>query len=217
MGRVFLRVFTHPTSVVKTHAFLVGSESGGLSERIGSFLIHDDTTTFHDLRQLIEVFNDRGMNRRTALFQDVLHTLVNSANPHGYSKAELADYRFAVMSGVGGREVGETNVARDFDRSAVPTLILSQREEETVVAVVGNLNDQDVIIIPISQIRQKDQAVSLLEYKEVVITVAEKKKMEIDYINSIDLSKYSPEKIKAANTRSQKEREEEEEAMARAE
>ena len=214
MGRVFLRVFTHQTSVTSTHSFLVGSQLGGLSERVGSFLIHDEVTTFSDLRLLIEVFNDNGMNRRTALFQDVLHTMMTAFNPHQYPIGQLATYRFGVMAGIGGREVGDVNITRDYDKMQVPSLISEDVESEPICTIVHNLNDIDLIIVPISQIRPQDQAVSLQQYIEVAVVEANKKKKELDYINSIDLSKYSPDKIAAANQRI---RREEEDAMAKAE
>jgi len=61
MGRVWIRLYTCPPTVTSTHAFVVASESGGLSERLGTFLINDETTTFKHLREMIEVKRENGM------------------------------------------------------------------------------------------------------------------------------------------------------------
>ena len=61
MGRVWIRLFTVPTQVTTSHAFVVAAEAGGLSERLGSFLINDEVTTFKDLRQMIECTTENGM------------------------------------------------------------------------------------------------------------------------------------------------------------
>ena len=135
MGRTWLRTFTHPTPTDICHAYIIGSTTGGLSERIGTFLIHDELTTFKDLRNLIEVVNDNGMNRRTGMYQDLLYLMENSANPHGYDRKGLRHYRFGVIEGVGGQETGDTNIARDYDKSLVPRLIESDVESEPIKEV----------------------------------------------------------------------------------
>lgn len=107
MGRVWLRTFTHPTPTSISHAYVIGSTVGGLSERVGTFLIHDELTTFKDLRQMIEVTKSDSMLRRSAMFQDLLYLMEESANPHSYDRKALRHYRFGVIEGVGGQETGE--------------------------------------------------------------------------------------------------------------
>jgi hypothetical protein len=135
MGRTWLRTFTHPTPTDICHAYIIGSTTGGLSERIGTFLIHDELTTFKDLRNMIEVVNDNGMNRRSGMYQDLLYLMENSANPHGYDRKALRQYRFGVIEGVGGQETGDTNIARDYDKTLVPRLIESDVETEPIKEV----------------------------------------------------------------------------------
>ncbi|GMI27175.1 hypothetical protein TeGR_g2617 [Tetraparma gracilis] len=197
----------------------MGSSQGGLSERIASFLIHDEITTFKDLRQMIEVVNDNGMNRRTAVFQDLLFLMEHSSNPHKYPRKELLHYRFGIIEGVGGQELGDTNVVRDYDRSLAPILIKEEVEDEPIREIVANLLELDLLLVPVSQIRPSDDCVTLRLQVQDIVTEEEKMKRDLELINSIDLSKYSPEKIAEANRPSPEKRaqEEEEEAMAMAE
>ncbi len=51
----------------------------------------------HETMQLTE---DRGMMRRTPLFQELLFTMVNSSNPHNYGKDLRYRYRFGVINEV---------------------------------------------------------------------------------------------------------------------
>jgi hypothetical protein len=98
-------------------------------------LIHDELTTFKDLRNMIEVVNDNGMNRRSGMYQDLLYLMENSANPHGYDRKALRQFRFGVIEGVGGQETGDTNIARDYDKTLVPRLIESDVETEPIKEV----------------------------------------------------------------------------------
>ncbi len=210
--RVWIRCFTHPTPADSSHAFVVGATVGGLSERLASFLIHDEITTFRDLRQMIEVFNDNGMNRRTPIFQDLIYTMETSANPHDYSRNDRLHYRFGFIEGVGGQELGETNIVRDYDKTLTPHLISEDLEGEPIREIINDLLEHDILLVPVSQIRPKDGQVTMQPWIETIETEEEKRKRELEMINSIDLSKYSPEKIIEANTRL-----EEESAMERSE
>ena len=104
MSRVWLRFFTHPSSTTETHTFILGSNPNGLSERVATHLL-PPSCTFSDLRMLVECVNDRGMNRRTTVYQDLLHLMASSPNPHGYGGKELRGYLFGYIEGVGGQEV----------------------------------------------------------------------------------------------------------------
>ena len=165
------------------------------------------------------------MNRRSSAYQDLLYTMEFSANPHGYGRKEAMRYRFGYISGVGGQEGGDVNIVRDVDRLAAPVLIGEEVEEEPVCEVVANLLETDLVLVPVTQIRPQDGRVTLDKHVEPeVITDKMKEEMKAardkNLIASIDLSRYSPEKIAAANRgrgREEEEREEEEAAMARAE
>jgi len=161
---------------------------------------------------MIEVVSDNGMNRRNPVFCDLLYMMEFSENPHGYGRNEAMKYRFGFIEGVGGQELGDTNIVRDCDRTLVPILIAEDLEEEPICEIVPNLLEIDLLLVPVTQIRPSDQRVTSDVEIEHIETADEKNEREMELINSIDLSKYSPEKIKAANQRN-----EEEDAMASAE
>ena len=121
MARVTIRIFTHPRSVFEQHSFLVGNEQGGLTEQIGVVPIDMNHTTLLMLRQLIEATNDRGMLRRTVLYQELLSVSNSLPNPYGYSGVEKAHYRFGIMAS---------------PDESVPTLIPQDLEEELLVSKV---------------------------------------------------------------------------------
>jgi len=134
MARVTIRIFTHPRSVFEQHSFLVGNEQGGLTEQIGVVPIDLNHTTLTMLRQLIEATNDRGMLRRTVLYQELLSVSNSLPNPYGYSGVEKAHYRFGIMAN---------------PDEMVPTLIPQDLEDELLVSkAYPSLVDFDVIIIP---------------------------------------------------------------------
>ena len=162
---------------------------------------------------MIEVVNDNGMNRRTVLYQDLLYTMNNSNNPHLYSNHELQQYRFAVMEGVGGRETGEMNIARDYDSSVVPRLIGLEEEGGLIPSIIPNFFDLDILLIPVSQIRRGDQLVTLVREEDIIREKEEDlEKKKIEYMKSIDLDKYSASKIEVGNSPAKNiNREEEEE------
>ncbi|GMI05255.1 hypothetical protein TrRE_jg7605 [Triparma retinervis] len=160
---------------------------------------------------MIEVVNDNGMNRRTGMYQDLLYLMENSANPHGYDRKGLRHYRFGVIEGVGGQETGDTNIARDYDKSLVPRLIESDVESEPIKEIIDNLLELDILLVPVSQIRPQDGSVTMQIWRPEFKTEEEVMKDAVEYINNIDLTKYSPEKLEAAN------RKEEESLMEQAE
>ena len=60
-ARITLRMYTHRQSVFRAHSFLVGNESGGLSEQLGRIPIQAKRTTLEMLRSLIETTVDNKM------------------------------------------------------------------------------------------------------------------------------------------------------------
>ena len=80
--RVTLRIFTHRAAAQHEHSYIIGAESGGLSERYAELVEFDpERDTLESLRVKIEVTTDRGMNRRTALFQEMLQVRVRGCRP----------------------------------------------------------------------------------------------------------------------------------------
>jgi hypothetical protein len=60
-ARITLRMYTHRQSVFRAHSFLVGNETGGLSEQLGRIPIQTTRTTLEMLRSLIETTVDNNM------------------------------------------------------------------------------------------------------------------------------------------------------------
>ena len=88
-------------------------------------------------------------------------------------------------------QTAEVSIARDYDKSLVPSLISPDAEGERVRDVIPNLLEVDVILVPVSQIRRKDGACTAIAWREEFeMKEAEKTKKTVDYINSIDLDKY---------------------------
>ena len=57
-------------------------------------------------------------------------------------------------------------MARDYDKFLVPSLIPLDAEGERVRDVIPNLLEVDVILVPVSQIRQKDGACTAIAWRE---------------------------------------------------
>jgi len=55
------------------------------------------------------------------------------------------------------------------------------------------------LLVPVSQIRPQDGAVTTQIWRPEFKTEEEVMKEAVEYINDIDLTKYSPEKVAAAN------------------
>ncbi|CAM9849960.1 unnamed protein product [Pylaiella littoralis] len=137
---VHVRIFTHRKGVEEDHAFLINSMPGGASERLEQLKV-DEETTFRRVRRLIELKEDRGMMRRTPLFQELLFTMVNSSNPHNYGKNVGYKYRFAVFN--------EEHAQRD--EYIVPTLVPVE-DELSDTPVLEYYRNRDLIIVPATQI-----------------------------------------------------------------
>ncbi|CAM9438741.1 unnamed protein product [Ectocarpus fasciculatus] len=133
------RIFTHRKGVEQDHAFLINSMPGGVTERLEQLKI-DETTTFRRVRRLIELTEDRGMMRRTPLFQELLFTMINSSNPHNYGKDLRYKYRFAVLKEHPAPGINE-----------LPTLIPVEHEQSDM-PVLDYYRSQDLIIVPATQI-----------------------------------------------------------------
>jgi hypothetical protein len=209
MPRIWLRTFTIPPPPQKSHSFLVSSTPGGLSPRLSSYVIDPDEK-FSTFRARVEIQMDRGMQRRTTLYQEILYLCLNlendiggtGGNPHEYTEAQMrGGYRFATMENVGGREeesstkdpeTGEIIGMKMPPTEARPILIkLEDEDQRTIMEIIPNLLDVDVIIVPLTQVRKEDDIVTNIRWAEVAaLAAAAKKKEEEAYIASIDLSKY---------------------------
>lgn len=138
-ARVCLKIYTHKQSVFRAHAFLVGNEQGGLSEKLGAIPIIRNKTTLEELRQLIETTVDNNMIRRNPLYQEFLTTVFSLPNPYQYKDKELRQYRFAYYRS---------------PQDALPTMIPKEAENELLVSecLVNFLTD-DLILVARSHLR----------------------------------------------------------------
>ncbi|CAM9646625.1 unnamed protein product [Ectocarpus sp. 4 AP-2014] len=144
-----VRIFTHRKSVEDDHAFLINSMPGGITERLEQLKI-DETTTFRRVRRLIELTEDRGMMRRTPLFQELLFTMINSSNPHNYGKDLRYKYRFA-------------HPAQGIN--APPTLVPVEHEQSDM-PVLDYYQSQDLIIVPATQISPSGRCTPIPEQSQ---------------------------------------------------
>lgn len=138
-ARITLRLYTHRQSVFRSHSFLVGSESGGLSEKLGRVPIQANRTTLEHLRLLIETVVDNNMMRRNPIYQEFLVTVQNLPNPYGYSDKEQRQYCFGFYA---------------HPDDPLPTMI-PREDEATLLAskAVVNFVTDDLIIVARSQLR----------------------------------------------------------------
>eukprot|EP00640_Fibrocapsa_japonica_P007530 CAMPEP_0113943304 /NCGR_PEP_ID=MMETSP1339-20121228/23175_1 /TAXON_ID=94617 /ORGANISM="Fibrocapsa japonica" /LENGTH=146 /DNA_ID=CAMNT_0000948145 /DNA_START=120 /DNA_END=560 /DNA_ORIENTATION=- /assembly_acc=CAM_ASM_000762 len=118
----------------------------GLSGRIGSLRVQDNQTTFRDLRGMIEETEERGMIRRTVFYQELLHTMMTSYNPHGYVDAERRHYYFGVVTNEEGIDFSI------FENSDKILMVQPDEEERKVAELMDSMLRQDVVLIPQSQI-----------------------------------------------------------------
>lgn len=141
-ARVTLRTWSEPVPVSTRHSYMAGSRNfGGLSDRFETVIPFDpDRTTLKQLRPAIEVKNDRGMNRRTPLFQHFLATMQDLAtnhNPHNYPRCEATTYRFGLF------------------REGELTIIPQENEGDLVSKWIPKPLEEDLILVPQSQIPPK--------------------------------------------------------------
>ena len=69
--KVTVRIYTHRVDSRQQHSYIMGSETGGLGARLSETVeFTAETTTLEELRVNLEVFMDRGMVRRSGIFQE---------------------------------------------------------------------------------------------------------------------------------------------------
>ena len=68
-----MRIYTHRVDSRQQHSYIMGSETGGLGARLSETVeFNSETTTLEELRVNLEVFMDRGMIRRSGIFQEYM-------------------------------------------------------------------------------------------------------------------------------------------------
>lgn len=101
-------------SVRDSHSFLVGSDQGGLSARLGSFILEteeEEGLTLGGLRLRVQESSQGNMIRRTIMFEEALCTMRFADNPHKYPEDVRCQYRLALVEEVGALPVTVFNQA----------------------------------------------------------------------------------------------------------
>ena len=89
-----------------SHSFLIGSDQGGLSERLDSLVVEEDTLTLKQLRPRIQETQQGGMIKRTLMCEEILYVLKTCPNPHGWPEDQREQYRFGIIKQVGTMDHG---------------------------------------------------------------------------------------------------------------
>ncbi|KAJ1461910.1 hypothetical protein M885DRAFT_507102 [Pelagophyceae sp. CCMP2097] len=144
-ARLTLRIWRFPVGLHVHHAYIAGTgDLGGLSERLQTIIPFDpDRTTLERLRIPIEVENHQGMNRRTSLFQELLAVMLQCDNPHSWPSATALTFRFGVWP--------DNNYSNPAPETT-PNVIPFADEEDLVSKWITNPLEQDLILIPQTQI-----------------------------------------------------------------
>ena len=85
--RLEICIYTDQVPSRQSHSFIIGNDAGGMTDPIATLKV-DDTLTLAQLRVKIEVMEDRGMLRRTPLYQEILYTFGDS---DGYAFAKVSN------------------------------------------------------------------------------------------------------------------------------
>lgn len=156
--KIILKIFVWRASSRVQHSFLVNNDQGGLTSGVGSVAVNEISTTLEELRSLIEVKKDRGMCRRTLLFEEVLYVLSSAPNPHDYPLDVFStSYQFGVVN-MAPKSAADSEKAQEHgeDLLWVPEVIPVDRERELKVGEIlppaGAGELPTVVIIPVSQI-----------------------------------------------------------------
>mmetsp|Transcript_26816 Transcript_26816/g.38477 ORF Transcript_26816/g.38477 Transcript_26816/m.38477 type:complete len:157 (-) Transcript_26816:2236-2706(-) len=147
MTRVFVRFYTSP-SVDRP---IDSNDMDGLTERVASCTI-EESTTWKDLRQMLEFEEYKRMYRKTIFNLELRHVMINACNPHGYSNHDLTRYAFATVpsSGLDGDKM-------EMCVDDLPTLISSETETTLIGETLLNF---DLVLVPKSQIRPQDNKIT---------------------------------------------------------
>eukprot|EP00629_Pelagomonadales_sp_RCC1024_P012459 CAMPEP_0119273938 /NCGR_PEP_ID=MMETSP1329-20130426/11167_1 /TAXON_ID=114041 /ORGANISM="Genus nov. species nov., Strain RCC1024" /LENGTH=202 /DNA_ID=CAMNT_0007274199 /DNA_START=169 /DNA_END=774 /DNA_ORIENTATION=- len=148
-NRLTIRIWRFPIPLHVYHSYIGGtSEMGGMSDRLPTVLPLDpERTTFASLRSPIETWNNDGMLRRTALFQELLAVMIELDNVHDYPPADALQYRFGVWP---------LDDYENYPPGTVPTIIPREREEDLVAAWITDPLTQDLLLVPQTQVNPSD-------------------------------------------------------------
>ncbi|KAL7539830.1 hypothetical protein ACHAXR_009647 [Thalassiosira sp. AJA248-18] len=139
---VHIRIFSHPQNN-NEHSFYVGHEAGGLSERVETLAVNP-SSSFLQIRELIEEQSDGNIIRRRPFYTDFLHFIQRCPNPLGYEGEAVTTYRIGILK------------MKD-DKGFVPSLrdikvIKEDVEAGPACEIVDELLGTDIVLIPTTQI-----------------------------------------------------------------
>ena len=143
-----IRVYSKSVGLSKSHSYCVDDFQTGTSPLVGSIYVDPTSVTFSDLRNMLEYSRERGMNKRSVIFQEVL--FIMNRLPNVFEKS--ADVKFKYALGFIEKGTGKIEI---IPFSAENSSISSQRP---------GLSNYDIAIIPVTQI---DSATELNLYKDL--------------------------------------------------
>ena len=144
MRKVWIRIYSKPIDVTVSHAFYVGHVAGGLTPRLASFSIFEDTS-FAQLREWIEWKQDCDVPRRTILYYELLDVM-NRLRKEDIWENEMYDFRFATFQG---RKEGE-------EPPSIPAIVKKEVEDEPIAHIIDLDKNKDLILVPLVEIPSTD-------------------------------------------------------------
>lgn len=112
----------------------------GLSSVLGSITIRPLEMGAAAIRNALEYTVDKGMVRRSALYQELLFVMTTSSNIYQRPRAEMRKYRLGVL------KQGED----------IPRLIPEHLENVPIAEIVKDLYLHDLVVVPLSQLSPDD-------------------------------------------------------------
>jgi hypothetical protein len=159
MSRVFIRIYTLPALASEANAFCVGDEIGGLTDRLSSIIVQE-STTWENLRSIIEFEDKNGMYKKTALNLELGYIMKNACNPHGYTNADLLNYEFATVGTSTGKSESD---CKEMLTNVKPDLVFPKVETELVGRALSGV---DLVLVPRTQIRPQDNKLTSEKWPE---------------------------------------------------
>ena len=148
--KIIVRIFVWRGSVRNQHSFLVSNDQWGLTSGVGALAVNENKITLDDLRGVLETKIDKGMCRRTTIFEEVLFTLSEAPNPHGYPQDVCAtSYQFGIVRRP---PVPEDGKEAEEELAWVPDIVPVAAERGTKLGdILPPLGAQDlpsIVIVP---------------------------------------------------------------------
>eukprot|EP01040_Poterioochromonas_malhamensis_P009920 gene9920-10777_t len=137
--KVSIRVYGKDDSRKESHSFILDDHFTGISSVIGDVTVNIRTTTFNQLRPILEMNRANEMNKRSMLFQEALFIMDRLPNVYNRPRGDLRKYRFGFLH--------KQNLT-DF------RLISEADEDKPIAELIGVVDffSYDVCIVPLSQL-----------------------------------------------------------------